>query len=130
MSLFLSCIFYSMVKIRKNMLQKEIKDWTYKAYLLTEETSSWFPLIESLKITCIKSYAWSLKFYQTERAWIFCGMSYPNWVKHLQPVHSQYKTNRNSFDFPKVSKMNISFELLKVSKMTNLKSLYLQSLRS
>ena len=48
MSLFLSCIFCSTVIIRKNVLQKEIKDWTYKAYLVTEETSSWFPLIESL----------------------------------------------------------------------------------
>ena len=31
---------------------------------------------------------------------------------------------------PKVSKMSISFELLKVSKMNNLKSLYLQSLEA
>ena len=80
-SLFL-CKFYSMVKIWKNLVQKEIKDWTYKAYLLTEETSSWFLLIESLKITYAKSYAWFLNFYQMERLWIvFRGMSYPNWVK-------------------------------------------------
>ena len=71
MSLFLSCIFCSTVKIRKNVLQKEIKDWTYKAYLLTEETSSWFPLIESLKITCAKSYMWFLNFYQTEGLRLF-----------------------------------------------------------
>ena len=70
MSLFLSCIFCSTVKIRKNVLQKEIKDWTYNAYLLTEETSSWFTLVESLKITCSKSYWWFLNFYQTERVWI------------------------------------------------------------
>ena len=30
-------------------------------------------------------------------------------------------TNRVSFDLSKVSKMNINFELLRVSKMTNLK---------
>ena len=92
MSLFLSCIFYSTVKIRKNVLQKEIKDWTYKACLLTEETSSWFPLIESLKITCAKSYAWFFNFYQMERVWIvFQSMSYPNWVKSLWPVHNSKK---------------------------------------
>ena len=33
--------------------------------------------------------------------------------------------NRVSFDLPKVSKMNINFELLKVSKMTNLKTIYI-----
>ena len=67
---------------QKNVLQKEIKDWTFKAYLFTEENSSGFPLIESLKITCARFYAWFLNFYQTERVQIvFRGMSYPNWVK-------------------------------------------------
>ena len=31
------------------------------------------------------------------------------------------RTNKVSFDLPKFSKMNINFELLKVSKMANLK---------
>ena len=39
------------------MLQDEIKDWTFEAYLLTEETSLWFLLIEQLKVTCARSSA-------------------------------------------------------------------------
>ena len=38
-------------KNQKLVLQKEIKDWAFEAYLLTDETISWFSLIESLKIT-------------------------------------------------------------------------------
>ena len=49
-------------KNQKSMLQKEIKDWTSDAYLLTEETSSWFLLIESLKMPCARSYSWFLNF--------------------------------------------------------------------
>ena len=79
-------LFYC--KNQKNVLQKEIKDWTFKAYLLTEEASSLFPLIESLKIACARSYVWLLNFYQRERVWIvFCGMSYPN--PYLWSIHSQ-----------------------------------------
>ena len=40
---------------QKNMLQKEIKDWAFQAYLLTKETSSWFQLIGSWKMTCARS---------------------------------------------------------------------------
>ena len=101
MSLFLSCIFYSTVKIRKNVLQKEIKDWTYKAYLLTEETSSWFLLIESLKITCARSYVWFLNFY-----WIvFRDMSYPNSVNNcvLSKV-SKREQIRSILTSPKLAK--------------------------
>ena len=38
-------------KNQKNVLQKEIKDWTFEADLLTDETISWFSLIEPLKMT-------------------------------------------------------------------------------
>ena len=57
-------------KNQENVLQREIK-----AYLLTADTSSsWSSLIESLKITCARSYAWFLNFY-----WIvFRKISYPN----------------------------------------------------
>ena len=69
-------------KNQKNVLQKEIKDWRSATYLLTVETCSWFLLIESLKITCARSYAWFLSFYQTERVWVvFCNITYPNSVK-------------------------------------------------
>ena len=68
--LIMHILFYS--KNWKKLIAE--RNWTYKAYLLTEETSSWFPLIESLKITCARSYAWFLNFY-----WIvFCKISYPN----------------------------------------------------
>ena len=33
------------------MLQKEIKDWTFEADLLADETISWLLLTESLKMT-------------------------------------------------------------------------------
>ena len=50
------CVFILIINIlfcrknQKQVLQEEIKDWTFKTYLFTEETSSWFPLIESLKM--------------------------------------------------------------------------------
>ena len=47
---------------QKNVLQEEIKDWTFEAFLSTEETNSWFLLIESLKMTCARSYVWFLNF--------------------------------------------------------------------
>ena len=76
-------LFYR--KSQENLLQREIKDWTFEAYLLTADTSSSFPLIESLKITYARSYAWFLNFY-----WIvFRGMSYPNLVKQLRPGQSR-----------------------------------------
>ena len=45
-------------KNQKNVLQKEVKDWTFEAYALTDETTSWFLLIESLKMTfkSVRSY--------------------------------------------------------------------------
>ena len=121
MSLFLSCIFYSMVKIRKNVLQKEIKDWTYKAYLLTEETSSWFLLIESLIVV--------LEFL-SNRERLDCFSRYVLLKLSKVTVTCPNRTNRDSFDLPKVSKINISFEMLIIRKKTNLKSLYLQSWRN
>ena len=44
---------------QQNVLQKVIKDWTLEVYLLTGEPSSWLLLIESLKMTCARSFAWS-----------------------------------------------------------------------
>ena len=106
-------------KNQKNVLQRESKDWTFKAYLLTADTSSWFPLIESLKITCARSYAWFLNFY-----WIvFRDMSYPNSVKQLglSKVSKRKLIGKVYSYLSKASKMNIKFELLKASKMTSLK---------
>ena len=51
------CVFILIINIlfcrknQKNVLQEEIKNWTFEAYLLIEETSSWFQLIESLEMT-------------------------------------------------------------------------------
>ena len=47
---------------QKNMLQKEMKDWTFEVYLLIGKLSSWFPLIESVKITYDSPYVWFLNF--------------------------------------------------------------------
>ena len=93
------------LKNQKNMLQREIKSWTFKAYLLTANISSWFLLIESLKITCARSYVWFLNFY-----WIVLCDVLP-------------KLSKITVSCPKsiITKMNINFEFLKVSKMTSLK---------
>ena len=61
-------------------------------------------------MTWARSYEWFLHFYLTES-----GLDCFSW--HVLPKLS----NRVNFDFPKVSKMNINFELLKVSKMASLK---------
>ena len=109
-------------KNQKNLLQREIKDCTFKTYLLTADTSSWFPLIESLKITCARSYAWFLNFY-----WIvFRKISYPNLSNCDLSKVPKRKQIESILILPKVSKMNINFELLKVSKMTSLK-IYISS---
>ena len=47
-------------------LHKEMKDWAFEVYFLIWETSSWLPLIESLKMTCGRSYAWFLNFLSNE----------------------------------------------------------------
>ena len=47
---------------QKNMLQKEITYLTLEVYLLAGEPTSWFPMIESLKMTCPRSYVWFLIF--------------------------------------------------------------------
>ena len=96
-------------KNQKNVLQREIKDRTFKAYLLTVETAFWFPLTQSLKITCARSYAWFLNFYWIVFLW------------HVSPKFSKITTtcpkgtgiNRVNSDLPNVSKMNINFKLLK-----------------
>ena len=52
---------------QKNMLQKRMKDWTFEVYLLTEELSSWFLLIETTKMTCVRPYAWLLNLFSSGR---------------------------------------------------------------
>ena len=54
-------LFYC--KDQKSVLGKEIKDWTFQVYLLNREPSSWFLLIESLKMTGTRSYTWFLNFF-------------------------------------------------------------------
>ena len=111
------------LKNQKNMLQREIKDWAFEAYSLTKEISSWFPWIGSVKVTCVRSCAQFLNFYERERVWIF-------FLQHVLPKlnkitvacpKSLKEPNRVSFDLPKVSKIIISLELLKVRKVTSLK---------
>ena len=65
----LFCVFILIMHIffchtnQKNMLQKEIKGWTFEVCLWTGEPSSWFPLIESLKMACARSFEWFLNFW-------------------------------------------------------------------
>ena len=124
MSLFLSCIFYFVAKIRKTCYRKKWT-WLFEACLLTKETSSWFLLIGSLKMTYARSYA--------RGSWIFFerreGLNRFLW--HVLP-----KVSKITVTCPKVSKRDligsiltspklakyINFKLLKVCKMTSLKT--------
>ena len=104
------------------MLQKEIKDWAFKAYLLVKETSSWFLLIGSLKITYTRALcAWVLNLYLTERVWSSSRHVLPKRSKIIDLSKVVKNPNRFNFDLPKVSKITINCELLKVGKMTGLK---------
>ena len=68
---------------QKNVLEKGMKDWTLKVYLLTGELSSWFWLIESLKMICAKIMHGSWIVCQKEGVLIVFRrlMSCPNSVK-------------------------------------------------
>ena len=121
MSLFLSCIFYFVAKIRKTCYRKKLT--VFEAYLLTKGASSWFLLIGSLKLTYATSYARGFESLSNREGLNrFLRHSYPNLVKQLWPVQSEQKEAKSvNFYLPKVSKVSINFELLKVRKMTCLK---------
>ena len=114
-------------KNQKNMLQKEIKDWTFEVYLLTKETNSWFPLIMENDLCQI--HCMVLEFLSN-------GVSLDCFLQpNILPKHSKIivtcpkqekRTSRVNFDFPKISKMSINFDLFKVSKMTSWK-IYISS---
>ena len=112
-------------KNQKNVLQIKIKD--FEVCFLTQEPNSWFPLIESWKMTCARSYVWFLNFL-SNGVGLDCFLQ-PNVLPKLgkitvtyPPVQSaEKKINRINFDMSKVSQMNINFELIKGSKMTSLK---------
>ena len=74
----------------ENVLQKEIKDWVFKVYLLTGVISSWLMLIESMKMTFDRSMCDSWICCQTEKLWIvMCGLkSCPYSVKQPWPAQS------------------------------------------
>ena len=83
------------------MLQKEIKDWTFEAYLLTEETSS----IESLEMTCARSYGWFLNFFiKPSRLGLFIAT-------YLA------ETQLNSYDLSKVRKRKQIVPILTCPKL-------------
>ena len=114
---------------QKNVLQKEIKDWTFEVYLLTGEPSSWFALIESLKMTCARSYARFLNFLSN--GGLVCFLQ-PNVMPKVSTITVTCPklgkwTSRVNFDLLKDSKMTINFELFKVAQWPVWKSTYLQS---
>ena len=74
-------------------------------------------------MTCARSYAWFFIFLSNEE-----GLDSLSW--HVLPKLSKItvtcpklvkENKQGQFDLPKVSKTNINFELLKVSKMTSWK---------
>ena len=118
---------YLILLLKSEKRVAERKDWAFKAIInsLTEETSSWFLLIGSLKMTYARSYA--------RGSWIFFerreGLNRFLW--HVLP-----KVSKITVTCPKVSKRDligsiltspklakyINFKLLKVCKMTSLKT--------
>ena len=101
-------------------------NWTYKACLLTEFLipADWIIENNFCQILCLVLEILS----NGEDLDCFLQHVLPKLSKKTDLATVNKKTIKGSFDLPKFSKMNISFELLKVSKITYLKSLYLKSL--
>ena len=115
LSLFLSCIFYFVGQIRKTCYRKEWK---------TEPLKSWFWLIESLKMTLSDPMHGYWIFCQVEGIWN-CFL-HPNRLPNPSKITVTWPkslkwTSMVKFDLTKVSRMTISFELLKAIKITSLK---------
>ena len=51
---------------KKNVLQKEIKNWTFEFYLVIGELISWLILTESFQVTSAISYVWFSIFVKTQ----------------------------------------------------------------
>ena len=104
-------------KNQKNMLQKEIKNWTFEVYLLLGSRWSW-------KMTCARSVACFLNFLSNGVS-LDCFLQpniLPKHSKIIMTCPKQEKgTSGINFDLPKISKMSINFYLVKVIKMTSWK---------
>ena len=92
--------------------------------LLIGELSSWFQLTESWKMICARPYAWFLKILSS-RGGLDCFLL-PNVLPKLSKItvtclKALKWMSRVNFDLPKVGRMTINFEQLKVSKITDLK---------
>ena len=92
--LFLLCVFHFVTQIRKNMLQKEIKDWTFEVYLLTGN-----PVLDS---HWLKHWKW-LAPDPMLVSWIF-GQTQRVWIVFLQPV--LLKLSKITVTCPNPIKMN------------------------
>ena len=127
------CVFILIMHIlfyltnQKNVLQKEIKDWTSKIYLLTGECSSWFQFSNSsfliIETDLCQLFVWFFNFLLNGGLDCF---SRPNALPKLSKITATFPkspkwTGKVSFNLPNISKMNVNFELLKVSKMISLK---------
>ena len=109
------------------MLQEEIKDWTFEAYLLTEEITSWFLWIKLLKMTCARSYAWFLNFLDC-------------FLWHILPKHSKITVNcpksveekkiGSILTCPKLAEWILTLNCSKLAEWPVWKSVYFQSQRS
>ena len=109
------CVFILIINIlfcrknQKNVLQEEIKNWTFEAYLLIEETSSWFQLIESLEMT---------------RSCVFRGMCCPNSVKDCDlPEDSRRDQIGSVLTCAKLAKWTPTLNCLKSAKWPVRKSI-------
>ena len=127
LSLFLSCIFYCRTN-QKNVLQKEIKHWTLEVYLYTGEPGSWFLLIESLKMTCTRSYTSFLNFLWNKGFECFLQPNVlPKFSKITDlPTFSKNRWIELILTYPKLAKWLSILKCLKSAW----KSKYLQSWRS
>ena len=110
---------------------KRLSLWSLFTYSLTKEISSWFPWIGSVKVTCVRSCARFLNFYERERVWIL-------FLQHVLPKLSKItvtcpkslkKPNMVNFDLPKVSK-NYQPWTAQSQKNDQLENVYILSQRS
>ena len=124
MFLFLSCIFYFVNKIRKTCHRKKQKTeslkqpiyWLEKPVLYSCWLDHWKWLMPDLMHVVLEflSNGEGLDHFLRHVLPELCkiNVTCPKWVKW---------TKKGKFWLAQVSKININFELLKVSKMTSLK---------
>ena len=117
----------------KIVFQTGMKDWTFEVNLLTGELSSWFQLIESLKMTCARPYAWFWFFLLS--GGVLDSFSQPNALPKLSKITVNCPkpfilTSSSILTCPKSAEWLLTIRCSKCAKWPVWKSMYLKSWRS